>query len=64
MQHAGDFDIHLPEIPELEEEPDRGSGEGEEAGEEMLKVARQELRRQHGKRARGLSFLAEDIIER
>lgn len=61
---TGDFDIHLPDIPELEEEPDHGSQEGEKAEEESLEQARQELRRQRGKRARGLSFLAEDVIER
>ena len=57
---TGDFDFQLPDIPELVNEPDCGG----EKGEETLEQAKQKLRRQRGKRARGLSFLAEDVIER
>ena len=57
---TGDFDFQLPDIPELVNEPDCSAEEREETVEQ----AKQEQRRQHGKRARGLSFLAEDVIER
>ena len=57
---TGDFEFQLPDIPELVNEPDCE----DEKGEETLEQAKQKLRRQRGKRARGLSFLAEDVIER